>query len=109
MVSHPDQFIKAKEMMRGWGIDVDNVALGIMMDSGSAIIIEDFLKAGIKFASFGTNDLIQYTIAITGTTRMLQICITLYPGRSHPDRQFHPAMPRLWCRVLYLRSGRIRS
>jgi pyruvate,water dikinase len=65
MVSHPDQFIKAKEMMRGWGIDVDNVALGIMIEiPASAIMIEDFLKAGIKFASFGTNDLIQYTIAI---------------------------------------------
>ena len=65
MVSHPDQFIKAKEMMRGWGIDVDNVALGIMIEiPASAIMIEDFLKAGIKFASFGTNDLIPYTIAI---------------------------------------------
>lgn len=30
----------------------------------SAVIIEDFIRAGIKFASFGTNDLIQYTIAI---------------------------------------------
>jgi pyruvate,water dikinase len=30
----------------------------------SAIMIEEFLQAGIKFASFGTNDLIQYTIAI---------------------------------------------
>jgi pyruvate,water dikinase len=65
MVSHPDQFIKAKEMMRGWGIDVENVALGIMIEiPASAIMIEDFLKAGINFASFGTNDLIQYTIAI---------------------------------------------
>ena len=65
MVSHPDQFIKAKEMMRGWGVDVENVTLGIMIEiPASAIMIEDFLKAGIKFASFGTNDLIQYTIAI---------------------------------------------
>lgn len=30
----------------------------------SAVIIEDFIKAGIRFTSFGTNDLIQYTIAI---------------------------------------------
>ena len=27
-------------------------------------MIEDFIQAGIKFASFGTNDLIQYTLAI---------------------------------------------
>jgi pyruvate,water dikinase len=65
MVSHPDQFIKGKEMMRGWGVDVENVTLGIMIEiPSSAIMIEDFIHAGIKFASFGTNDLVQYTLAI---------------------------------------------
>jgi pyruvate, water dikinase len=65
MVSHPDQFIKGKEMMRGWGVDVEKVTLGIMIEiPSSAIMIEDFIKSGIKFASFGTNDLIQYTLAI---------------------------------------------
>ncbi len=65
MVSHPDQFIKAKSMMAEWGVDVENATLGIMIEiPASAIMIEDFLQAGIKFASFGTNDLIQYTIAI---------------------------------------------
>jgi pyruvate,water dikinase len=65
MVSHPDQFTRGKEMMRGWGVDVDNVTLGIMIEiPSSAIMIEDFIRAGIKFASFGTNDLIQYTLAI---------------------------------------------
>jgi pyruvate,water dikinase len=65
MVSHPDQFIRGKEMMRGWGVDVERVTLGIMIEiPSSAIMIEDFIKAGIRFASFGTNDLIQYTLAI---------------------------------------------
>ena len=65
MVSHPDQFLAAKEMMRACGVDVENVTLGIMIEiPSSAIMIEDFLKCGIKFASFGTNDLIQYTLAI---------------------------------------------
>ncbi|HMA06044.1 MAG TPA: phosphoenolpyruvate synthase [Methanomicrobiales archaeon] len=65
MVSHPDEFILAKEMMRGWGVDVENVTLGIMVEiPASAILIEDFIRAGIRFASFGTNDLIQYTIAV---------------------------------------------
>jgi len=65
MVSHPDQFIRGKEMMRGWGVDVENVTLGIMIEiPSSAIMIEDFIRAGIRFASFGTNDLIQYTLAI---------------------------------------------
>ena len=65
MVSHPDQFTAAKAMMRGWGVDVENATLGIMIEiPSSAIMIEDFIKAGINFASFGTNDLIQYTLAI---------------------------------------------
>ena len=32
MVSHPDRFIKAKEMMRGWGVDVENVTLGMIIE-----------------------------------------------------------------------------
>ncbi|HUK38904.1 MAG TPA: phosphoenolpyruvate synthase [Methanomicrobiales archaeon] len=65
MVSHPDEFVQAKRMMQGWGVDVENVTLGIMVEiPASAILIEDFIMAGIKFASFGTNDLIQYTIAV---------------------------------------------
>ena len=65
MVSHPDQFLAAKEMMRACGVDVEHVTLGIMIEiPSSAIMIEEFLRCGIKFASFGTNDLVQYTLAI---------------------------------------------
>jgi pyruvate,water dikinase len=65
LVSHPDEFIRAKEMLRSWGVDVENRTLGIMIEiPSSAILIEDFIRAGIEFASFGTNDLIQYTLAI---------------------------------------------
>jgi pyruvate,water dikinase len=65
MVSHPDEFLAAKEMMRACGVDVEHVTLGIMIEiPSSAIMIEEFLRCGIKFASFGTNDLVQYTLAI---------------------------------------------
>lgn len=65
MVSHPSEFIKAREMMQQWGVDVEKATLGVMIEiPSSAILIDDFLDAGIKFASFGTNDLIQYTLAI---------------------------------------------
>jgi len=65
MVSHPDQFVRAKEMMRGWGVDVENTTLGIMIEiPSSALLVKDFIASGIRFASFGTNDLIQYTLAI---------------------------------------------
>ena len=65
MVSHPDQFVAAKNLMQDWGVDVEHVTLGVMVEiPSSAILIEDFIRAGIRFASFGTNDLIQYTLAI---------------------------------------------
>jgi pyruvate,water dikinase len=65
MVSHPDEFIQAREMMCEWGVDVETATLGVMIEiPASAVMIEDFVRAGIRFASFGTNDLIQYTLAI---------------------------------------------
>jgi pyruvate,water dikinase len=86
MVSHPDQFIKAKEMMKSYGVDVENVTLGIMIEiPASALMIEDFIQAGIKFASFGTNDLIQYTIAIDRNNENVA-------GMYNPQ---HPAVLRL--------------
>ncbi|HON81510.1 MAG TPA: phosphoenolpyruvate synthase [Methanoregulaceae archaeon] len=65
MVSHPDEFISACSMMREWGVDTQKVTIGIMIEiPGCALMIEEFIHAGIDFASFGTNDLIQYTLAI---------------------------------------------
>ncbi|MCC7567397.1 MAG: phosphoenolpyruvate synthase [Methanoregulaceae archaeon] len=65
MVSHPQEFIRARNMMQDWGVDVEKATLGIMIEIPSSVLmIEDFIRAGIKFASFGTNDLIQYTLAI---------------------------------------------
>jgi pyruvate,water dikinase len=65
MVSHPDEFIAACGMMEEYGVDTRKATLGIMIEiPSSALLIEDFIKAGIDFASFGTNDLVQYTLAI---------------------------------------------
>ena len=72
LVSHPDEFIQAKALMASFGVDVENVTLGVMIEiPSSALIIEEFCKAGIKFASFGTNDLIQYTLAIDRNNQYL--------------------------------------
>lgn len=65
MVSHPREFTQAKELFRLAGVDVKKVDLGIMIEiPASAVLVEEFIQAGIRFASFGTNDLIQYTLAI---------------------------------------------
>ena len=65
LVGHPKEFIAAKQLMAEFGVDVENRTLGVMLEiPSSVILVEDFIAAGIKFASFGTNDLIQYTLAI---------------------------------------------
>jgi pyruvate,water dikinase len=65
MVSHPDEFVAACGMMEEYGVDTRKATLGIMIEiPSSALLIEDFIQAGINFASFGTNDLVQYTLAI---------------------------------------------
>jgi pyruvate,water dikinase len=65
MVSHPDEFIAACSRLEECGVDTRKATLGIMIEiPSSALLIDDFIRAGIDFASFGTNDLVQYTLAI---------------------------------------------
>ncbi|MCD6525320.1 MAG: phosphoenolpyruvate synthase, partial [Thermococcus sp.] len=66
LVSHPEQIRKAKEIARSVGLEPHkDVEWGVMIETpASALIIEDLIKEGIDFISFGTNDLTQYTLAI---------------------------------------------
>jgi len=66
LVSHPYQIREAKRIAREVGLEPHKeVAFGIMVEvPAAAIIIEDFIKEGIDFISFGTNDLTQYTLAL---------------------------------------------
>jgi pyruvate,water dikinase len=86
MVNHPDEFTRAKMLIQGWGVNVEAVTLGIMIEiPSSALLIEEFIKRGIRFASFGTNDLIQYTLAIDRNNQL--VADMYYPK--------HPAVLRL--------------
>jgi pyruvate,water dikinase len=86
LVQHPREFIAAKEAFREWGLDVDHMELGIMVEiPASAIIIDEFIKAGINFCSFGTNDLIQYTLAVDRNNDLI--------GNMYEPE--HPAVMRL--------------
>ncbi|SNR42723.1 phosphoenolpyruvate synthase [Halorubrum vacuolatum] len=47
------------------GIDPERNRWGVMIETpASALMIEELAAAGIDFASFGTNDLTQYTLAV---------------------------------------------
>lgn len=66
LVQHPDELRKAKKIAETVGLKPQkNVEFGIMVETpAAALVIEDFIEEGIDFASFGTNDLTQYTLAI---------------------------------------------
>jgi pyruvate,water dikinase len=56
---------RAKRLMEDVGIDTDKRTWGVMIETpAAALSVEEMAGAGIDFASFGTNDLIQYTLAI---------------------------------------------
>ena len=66
LVQHPEEVRKAKEIAKEVGlIPHKDVKFGIMIETpAAALIVEDFIKEGIDFVSFGTNDLTQYTLAL---------------------------------------------
>jgi len=66
LVQHPDELRRAKEIALEAGLRPHkDVKFGIMIEiPAAALIVEEFIKEGIDFVSFGTNDLTQYTLAV---------------------------------------------
>ncbi|MCO8244517.1 MULTISPECIES: phosphoenolpyruvate synthase [unclassified Haladaptatus] len=65
LVNDAEDVYRARRLMADTGIDPDKRAWGVMIETpASALQIEEMANAGIKFASFGTNDLTQYTLAV---------------------------------------------
>ncbi len=66
LVQHPEELVEAKRLANEVGlIPHKDVQFGIMVETpASALIIDEFIKEGLDFISFGTNDLTQYTLAI---------------------------------------------
>ncbi|EMA60860.1 phosphoenolpyruvate synthase [Halorubrum kocurii] len=75
-----------KRHMRDSGIDPETHRWGVMIETpASALQIEELAAAGIDFASFGTNDLTQYTLAVDRNNEHVA-------GRFD---ELHPAVLRL--------------
>ncbi|WP_267642458.1 phosphoenolpyruvate synthase [Haloarchaeobius amylolyticus] len=65
LVNDAEDVLQARKLMEEVGIDPKKRRWGVMIETpASALGVEAMAEAGIDFASFGTNDLTQYTLAV---------------------------------------------
>jgi phosphoenolpyruvate-protein kinase (PTS system EI component) len=72
---------RAREELAAENVAMGEVDLGVMLEIPSSILVGDSYFGQITFASLGTNDLLQYTIAVDrGNARLERYRDSLHPS-----------------------------